>query len=133
MPPVGFEPTISADEWPQNQVLDRSATVICHENIYRPENKEAVVSARMLFRYRQLLAKFQQCCEEYLELFLVFYIFMYLNSTIFCGTHKDVSCNADWETLCRIFQAVFFFFFVLVVHSLHIYYVWCIRTYATES
>jgi len=26
MPPVGFEPTISADEWPQTYILDRAAT-----------------------------------------------------------------------------------------------------------
>jgi hypothetical protein len=57
MSSVGFKPTISADEWPQIQVLDRSATVIFHENIYKPENKESVFSARRLFRYRQLLAK----------------------------------------------------------------------------
>jgi len=25
MPPVGFEPTISAGEWPQTYVLDRAA------------------------------------------------------------------------------------------------------------
>jgi hypothetical protein len=57
MPPVGFERTISADDWPQAQVLDRAATVICHEDVYKPENKEAVVNARRLFRYRQLLTK----------------------------------------------------------------------------
>jgi hypothetical protein len=106
MPPVKFEPTISADEWPQKQILDRAATVICHENIYRPENKEAVVHEGYSGT-ASCSPKFQQCYEEYLELFLVFYIFMYLNSTIFCGTPKDVSWNADWETLCRMFQAVF--------------------------
>ena len=26
MPPVGFEPTISAGEWPQTYALDRAAT-----------------------------------------------------------------------------------------------------------
>ena len=26
MTPVGFEPTISADEWPQTYALDRAAT-----------------------------------------------------------------------------------------------------------
>jgi len=26
MPPVGFEPKISADEWPQTYALDRAAT-----------------------------------------------------------------------------------------------------------
>jgi len=26
MPPVGFEPTISADEWPQTYALDRAVT-----------------------------------------------------------------------------------------------------------
>ena len=26
MPPVGFEPTISADEWPKTYVSDRAAT-----------------------------------------------------------------------------------------------------------
>jgi len=57
MPPVRFEPTVSADEWPQTHALVRAATVICHENMYKPENKEAVVRARMLFQYCQLLAK----------------------------------------------------------------------------
>jgi len=38
MPPVEFERTISADDWPQTQVLDRAATVICHENFYKSEN-----------------------------------------------------------------------------------------------
>ena len=28
MPPVGFEPTISAGEWPQTYALDRAATGI---------------------------------------------------------------------------------------------------------
>jgi len=28
MPPVGFEPTISADEWPQTYILDGAATGI---------------------------------------------------------------------------------------------------------
>ena len=30
MPPVGFEPTISAGEWPQTYALDRAATVTCN-------------------------------------------------------------------------------------------------------
>jgi len=57
MPPVGFEPTISADERPQTHALDGTANVIYHENIYKPENKEAVFSARRLFHYRQLLVR----------------------------------------------------------------------------
>ena len=39
MPPVRFEPKVSADEWPQTHAVDRAATGICHENIYKPENK----------------------------------------------------------------------------------------------
>ena len=37
MPPVGFEPTISAGEWPQTYALDRAATgtgSILHYMIY---------------------------------------------------------------------------------------------------
>jgi t-SNARE complex subunit (syntaxin) len=33
MPPVGFEPTISAGDWPQTYVLDRAATetgIVCY-------------------------------------------------------------------------------------------------------
>ena len=30
MPPVGFEPTISADERPQTYALDRAATGTCY-------------------------------------------------------------------------------------------------------
>ena len=39
MPPAGFEPTISAGEWPQTYVLDRAATgtgnkFVIHTYIY---------------------------------------------------------------------------------------------------
>ena len=57
MTSLGFESNISADEWPQTPILVRAATVICHENIYKPRNKGAVFSTRKFFRYRQLLAK----------------------------------------------------------------------------
>ena len=35
MPPVGFEPTIPASEWPQTRALDRAATGIGHNSDYR--------------------------------------------------------------------------------------------------
>jgi len=34
MPPLGFEPTISAGERPQTYVLDRAATVCPLDNIF---------------------------------------------------------------------------------------------------
>jgi hypothetical protein len=52
-----FEPTVSTDEWPRTHALDRAAAVICHESIYKPENKEAVFGARRLYQYRHLLTK----------------------------------------------------------------------------
>ena len=40
MPPVGFEPTIPASEWPQTHALDRAAT-----GIGRSENRTRVLPA----------------------------------------------------------------------------------------
>jgi len=51
MPPVGFEPTISAGERPQTYALDRASTgngskeILSVKNIYRLENKQTAVSA----------------------------------------------------------------------------------------
>ena len=39
MPPVGFEPTISADERPQTYALDRAATGTCYPVCYGQEFK----------------------------------------------------------------------------------------------
>ena len=46
MPPVGFEPTISAGERPQNYVLDRAATGIgiAVTNVSKPETVNFVIS-----------------------------------------------------------------------------------------
>ena len=38
MPPVGFEPTISAGEWPQTYALDRAATGTGVYSALRNEN-----------------------------------------------------------------------------------------------
>jgi len=103
MPPVRFEPTVSADEWPQTHVLDRAATVICHENIYKPENKEAVVSARRFFQHRQLLAKIPAMLRGIFGIILGILYFHVLKFPDFLRAPKDVPRNVGWETLCRMF------------------------------
>ena len=39
MHPVGFEPTISAGEWPQTYALDRAATGTGNKTYFRCRNK----------------------------------------------------------------------------------------------
>ena len=41
MPPVEFEPTISAGERPQTYTLDRAATGIGHKKWFKPENSKS--------------------------------------------------------------------------------------------
>ena len=51
MPPVGFEPTISAGEWPQTYALDRTATgtgkVLLHTDIKVQQDYCAVCVSRV--------------------------------------------------------------------------------------
>jgi len=42
MPPVGFEPTLSADEWSQTYALDGAATGPANSFIYVSETKNTL-------------------------------------------------------------------------------------------
>ena len=65
MPPVGFEPTISAGERPQNYALDRAATgtndneayqMIIHFKVQTPFVKWAVCGSTPFWEFRDLYA-----------------------------------------------------------------------------
>ena len=56
MPRVGFEPTISAGEWPKTYALDRAATGTGNEYI---EQQNYVLCARQILKYRVKLKGIQ--------------------------------------------------------------------------
>ena len=49
MPPVGFEPTFSAGEWPQTQALDRAATGTGSDNLVTSEISPSGHFAQFIF------------------------------------------------------------------------------------
>ena len=84
MPPVGFEPTISAGEWPQTYALDRTATgtgnyyniIILwdHRRICGPSLTETSLCGAYLYSF--LLAFIQLLV--YLFIYVFIYLFTYL-------------------------------------------------------
>jgi hypothetical protein len=66
-----------------------------HENINRPENKEAADKARTLFQYSQLPDKYSRGISRVIWKFHCVLKCFYIYSTIYSGTHDDDDDDDD--------------------------------------
>jgi hypothetical protein len=70
MPPVGFEPTISAGEWPHTYALDRAATGIGHQyisDIFRSLVTVTILETSHLTLYSEIIAVSSQIHTKYIN------------------------------------------------------------------